>query len=704
MTEDQIRKRWTACWDAKQDELDRIEKGYLWLYEFERHLSRGEEGEQVYRFPETMGYVIRRYNEYLKVLPEARATGSGDGCIGLQSAVDHHKVTSNLESVKMAAIADATAFGSGCLCLMPQTWKRKFKDGTEGTSYSGLSAEKVDWRHLFPAPGYKQLHDHTGLNSCPYVFRRRIYHIDTFKTVGKMKKWENMDKVEPSTWDNSNIWGDDEWESPHESEENSGAVEFVWVLEYWDIINDEFIGYATGGIKIFESKEGIPLSHKQLPFHQYRNIHRLDSINGIGEICLNMPYNLFREKIINLAIDDIMLSVQPALVVDGDIGFNAEEQELESGAIFTVRGPAGGKLQDHIMPLRAGGGVSQGVLSVIQMVENSRISVTSDDTTALQSNPNQLATQTLAKMQSLNKSIDGATKRNIYDTEFYLVNQMVSLIKNELAEPYKDGKETKYNYIKVKGYDVLQDNDDSGVRFVQGFGAGGQFSLNEEVSKLFDDHEVEVIPAQKDEELKRDQTEKLTMMISSVFQTIGTLAQVDPNMVKDVLGDMSVPELIKVQFRNLGLDNELQDIFPTVAREGYELDAINAEHEQIMMGLTPQLRPDEDSVDEVEKHIQFKNGAFFKKHATKKAEKALDKHINNTLENAQLQNSIPVADRKEGMAGAEGVSGINPVQDNAQVLGGQTPTSGARPPVQAPQGQVQPGIPGGPANLGQKLY
>lgn len=700
---DKIRKRWSQCWEAKQDELDRIEKSYLWMYEFERHLKRGEEGNEVYRFPEIMGYVLRRYNEYIKILPECRANGQGDSVIGLQAAVDHHKTTSNLEGTKLSVIADATAMGNGCLALMPYTWRRKDRKGKEWVQYSGMSSERVDWRHFFPAPGFKKIHDHTGQNACPYAFRRRIYHIDTFKEVGAQKKWKNLDRVVPTTWDNSNVWGDDNWTSPHETEEYSSTSEFVTVLEYWDIVNDEFRGYATGGIEIFVSEEGIPFKHKQLPFHHYRNVYRLDSINALGEIEINMPYNLFREKILNLAIDDVMMRVQVPMVVDGAIGFNTEEHELESGAIFTVRGVAGGKLQDHIMPLNFGGGVGGDVMNVIQMIENSRIAVTSDDTTSLYSNPNQLATQTLAKMQSLNKSIDGATKRNIFDAEYYLTNQMVSFIKNELAEPYKDGKETKFHKIKIKGYDVIQDGDESEVKFEKRYGAGGEFALNKETSKMFDESEVEIVSALKDEELKRDQTEKLTMMTQTLFQTIGTLAQVDPSMLQQVLGDMNVPELIKIQFKNLGLEKELKDIFPVMIKGQYELDLIDAENGQILAGITPEIREDEDSMEEYEKHVKFRDSKFFQNNADKEAKKAMKEHLIKTLKNAQLQNSMPVADRKRGLEGAKGNGGQQGVQGNAQLLGGQTPPGGANVPLQGGQGGPQQGIPGRPAQLMQGL-
>jgi len=68
-----------------------------------------------------------------------------------------------------------------------------------------------------------------------------------------------------------------------------------------------------------------------------------------------MPYNQFKEQMMNLQIDNAWLELNPAYIIDGNINFNDEEHELSPGAIFNVRGVVGGKLQDHIMPFRAGG-------------------------------------------------------------------------------------------------------------------------------------------------------------------------------------------------------------------------------------------------------------------------------------------------------------------------------------------------------------
>jgi len=698
-----IKKRWTHAWEAKQDELDRIEKAYIWLYEFEKHLREGEAGDSAYRFPETMGYVLRRFNEYLQVLPEVRVRGNVDGAIGLQAAVDHEKIVSNLESVKMSVIANATAFGNEALFLAPFTWRRKEKTGREWVQYSGLAAEQVDWRHFFPAPGYKRIQDHTGKNGCPYIFRRRIYNYDTFKFIGEVKGWKNMEQVLPTTWDNANIWGADNFMTSHESIELTGATEFVTVLEYWDMIADELRYFASGGVELWESPDGIPYKHKQLPFHHYRNTYRLDSLNALGEIEVNLPYNLFREKIFNLAIDDAMMQVQKPIAVDGDVDFNSEENELQAGAVWTMKGIGNSKIQDHIMPLQFGGGITGQVFELIQTIENSRISVTSDDTTALYSNPNQLATQTMAKMQSLNKSIDGATKRNIYDTEFYLVNQMVSFIKNELAEPYNDGKTSKYHKVEIKGYDVVQNTDKDDVKFKKGYGASGSFMLNAKTGKQFEKEEIEIVPVNKDEELKRDQNEKLTMFLQTLFQTIGTLAQSAPDLIGTILGDMNIVELIKLQLKNLGLQNELKDVFPIIAKESFQIDAVDAENQQIMAGVVPPIREDEDSISEYILHQEFANSKFFLKNANQKAKDAMKEHLILTIENAQVQIAEPIADKQKRLAGVKGNNGQPQLQPNAQMVGGQTPPVGAGQPVPPPQGGMESGLSGGPAKLMQTM-
>jgi hypothetical protein len=656
----EIQKRWQFAWEAKQDELSRIEKASWWLYEFERHLERGEEGHAAYRFPETMGYLLRRYNNFLSVIPEARATMNGDEGLTMQSTLDHFQRVANMTRTRMQALWHTAGYGNSAICVVPNRYTQYDRKKDKWyTKYRGVASEHVDWRHLFPAPGFQNLHDHTGLNQCPWVFRKKIFQIDTFRRIYSDPKYKNVDQVSPTTWGDTNVWYDDKFKKKHETEELTSQKEFVTVLEYYDVENDIYSINASGGIEIYNSPDGIELSHKEFPFHQYRNIQRGDTINGMGEIELNLPYNLFREKIMNLAIDDAMLQVQPALVVDGDINFNPEEHELQSGAIFDVRGPVNGKLQDHIMPLRPGGGITQGVMSMIQMVENSRIAVTSDDTTALYSNPNQLATQTLAKMQTLNKSIDASTKQNIYDAEFYMTRQTLSYIKNELSEPIREDKKIVYPLVKVKGYKAVQNKPDSGVKFVKQQGAIDKFNLNKKITNTFDIDEIEIISAQKDEELKRDQTEKLMMLLQTTMSTLSNLAQTNPSLIQEIFGTMDFSELMKYMAKNLGLGDELQDIFPVIEKTGVELDEIDAEHDLVAAGIVPTIKQGEDSESHYGEHVLFMGSKVFKD-LGKQAKEALNKHLEMTVKN--IINQKVYVDRKTAQT-TDGEEGMGTTQE-----------------------------------------
>lgn len=692
-----VKRRWQLAYEAKTEELDRLEKVALWVYEFERHLREGEVGDEIYRFPEMYGYITRRYNNFIEVLPECKVIGKGS--VGLQASIDKEIQNSNLMNKKLSCLASACAYGTSALFIAPYEHKRRFRNGEMKTLYRGLAAEHVEWKYLFPAPGALDLHDHTGLTSCPYIFRKRVYHIDTFKRIAEANDYKNWQDIQGTTWGDSNVFGETLFKTAHEEQEIVGDKDYVTVLEYWDYENDIFNVYSSGGVELFVSPDGIPFSHKMLPFHIYRNSHRLDSINGTSEVAINLPYNLFRERILNLGIKGTELSIQPALVVDGDIGFNTEEQVLSSGAVFSTRGLNGGKLQDHVMPLQMPDGLSNSVFQMIQTIENSRISVTADDTTALYSNPNQLATQTLAKMQSLNKSIEASTQRNLYNAEYYLTLQIASFIKNELASPYKDDKGTnKFKEITISGYDVVQNSRDGKAEFIKGRDTSGKFFLNSKVAKSFEEAEITIISARRDEELKKDKNEKLMTLLNNIMTTMATIAQYNPALIQPIFGNMNLQEFLKTAAKALGLTTELSDIFPVIKKEGFQLDAVSAEHDQIMAGITPPIRSDEDSLSEYDTHEEFRQSAFFRKYASKKAIKAMNDHIILTVKNVQIQNSKPVEERQQEVDAKSRRDNIGQLQIPGGMAANQAGGSREELALQETRGAMERGLSGGATN------
>lgn len=701
----EIERRWFSAWEAKQDELRRLEASYSWLYEFEQHLLNGEEGDRAYRFPELFGYGIRRFNNIVQVLPECKVRGNSDSSIGLQAAIDHHKNISNIDREKVRALYDAAFVGTSCLCCVPCTFAKTIRRGGKEEKeirYRGLAAERVDWRLMFPAPGAIQLHDQTGQVSCPWLFRKKIYHEVTFKQLyGNNPKYKNINKVEPTSFDASSFWGDKTTLTSHEQVEISTGLNYVTVLQYWDITNDILREYANG-IEIYDSPDGIGYEHRDYPFHIYYNYKRADSINGIGEIELNMPYNLFREKLLNLMEMNVSLSVQQAWIVDGHVNWNVEEQEVRPGAVLEMDAlTPGDNVRNHIMPYNAGGTIGNDVYNFLREIENSRIGVTSDNTTDLFSNSQQLATEIKAKRETFNKSIDATTKRNTIDTEYYLVKQIASYIQHELSKPYKKTDKSKPSYIKIKieGYYAKQDTEEADVEFVQAYGAESEFAQNAKVTELYDETEIEFVDKQQDAVFKIEKLNKLTQIFEIIMKSVVEVMQVNPDAIGSLFKNMEFSEFVKLIIQEADVTDDLQKVFPVIAKEKLQLDTIALENDQIMGGIVPTIDPEQNSSERLNKLFEFGSSSFFKEHANKKAKEAYKKYIILLLQNAREQLIKPIKDRQrelestQGNVLQQGVSGNNAVVQGAPTAGGTTPNQGGamQSPVQsrqAPAGAV----------------
>jgi hypothetical protein len=625
----QILERWNQAFASWNDNIQKYTLIDIATYEYEKHLKDGEDWNAAFRFPEIFGSVQRKYDTVLGNLPEVRIKDDDDGGIALQGAYDCLNRKANKDAAMARVMFNTIWKGMGVLFVAPTRFTRKVKvDGKEKDMllYDGLGYESVDPRDFFPAHSAVRMHDHTGGEYCPYVFRRRIYFIDTFKQKFSGSQFKDVEKVQGTSWGQSN-WSDTPIPSRQESKEKIYGNVYVTVLEYWDQENDILKIYANG-IEIFDSPDGIPYSHKQIPFHIYYNYRKADSMSGISEVELIMPYNQFRETIINLVIDNAKLELNQVWIVDGDINFNPEDNELEPGGIFTVSGLAGGKLQDHMMPFRAGG-MTADIPNIMNMVEDSQIVVTADDKRALFQQPGQLATQTLAKQQTLQKRLLSQLTRNTTETEYYLALQIISLIQNELSESYlnEDDKPT-YREIDLIGFNVIQDKDESDVVFMKGDRQSGKFRLNPKVAKMTKDKEIEVVPAAADDEANQNKLQAQAQILQTLLQ-LGQLAQTSPDIAK-LLSEMDVGEYIKQTLEALKYDTD--DIFPKVNKENIEFDEVNNEHDAIMLGVVPDIKPEEDSKEHLKKHREFEKSAVFKR-AGKKQKSALQEHLLATIQN-----------------------------------------------------------------------
>lgn len=658
LTHDQIKENYNLSFTAYEDTLERIDLIYLWKWAFQKHLKIGEDWNEPYSFPELFGITQRRRNNLLDFLPDMRVKGDGNSIIAQNASLEHTKRISNLRRAKVKALGDAVDVGVGWVFAVPTRFEKdiKTKKGPKTRlMYDGYSATRIDPRDIIPAYSATELHDHTGENYCPYLFRRRLYTKSSFKRkFTKKKGFTNTENIQTTSF--SNVLG---WRPTTEQESLEKAQgDYIGVVEYWDQESDMYRIYA-GELSekgmIFDSKEGIPYEHKQLPFHAYYNYKREDSLAGIGEIELNIPYDLFRETVLNLMIDDAKLALQPAHIIDGDIQFNTEENELEAGAVFTARGLKGGKIQDSIMPFRAGG-ITSDVFQVMQALENSQIAVTQDDFRSLFANPNQLATQTLAKREALLKGVRTNVQLNMTETEFYLTSQLVSYLQNELAEPYQDDEgKTVFRKISINGFSVRQAEDGGEVKFEKSDREESKFALNPTVAKSFSE-DIEVIPAQEDEEIKRDQNEKLMMFMQQVMGIV----QANPQTAQAILGGMDIGAFIRNVSQNLG--QSIDEIFPKIAGEDGSGDPVAREHDSILMGITPPVRPMENSYEEFFDHQKFMETKIYKEAVKENpsVKKAMETHLLLTIQNVQQQVTNPsakVGTPQAPQAGPEGGMG-----------------------------------------------
>lgn len=571
---------------------------------FLQHLTTGEVWNNPYRFPEMFGSIQRKATDLIDNMPECKVHATRDKAkdfsIALQATLDHCERMSAVQREKIRMIYDTLFYGTGVLYEGYTRVQREITpvDGDElelaasnrvlTTLYEGLVSERIDIRDFFVDETAYVFYDEANIQGARDCIRRRSYPYSTFKE--RFKGFKNANNIVPISW-GSDPFGRGKQPFQKESQEQKTIEKYVIVLEYWNVELD-MLCLVANGIEIYYGAN--PFKHKRLPFVLYYNYRRDDSLWGISEIEINAPFVYAKEEIRNLMITDAKLALQPALAVSGDVMFNPEEEELEPGAVFTLRGLNGGKVQDAIMPLRFAG-VPPEAFQVLTNIEDQQTIATGDDTRALYSNPKQLATQTLSKRESQEKRIKSSVMQNTMESERDRVMLKISNIIQYYATPYMDmnGK-VCFRRIKIEGYQVHQDNDEAKPEFKQSYGAIGHFTLNSETFGNPGDIEVEVVDVQLTEMLKRDEMDDLNQFLSQAIN----LMQVNPQ----VMQELNVVGIVKQMAKKMDLDYD--EIFPAPAGEEGK-DAIDYEIDLILLGQVPPFDPNQDSIEALERYRLF---------------------------------------------------------------------------------------------------
>ena len=510
----------------------------------EDKVKNGDSWRNAYRLPEAFGVNERKKADLLDFLPEvvikSELLKDRNFAVTSKAVLEHFKNACRYKEVQARAIESAVDYGTGIIWNGVAKIEREIspvdvenpslflsKDKKEKVcTYFGLSPEVVDIRDFFPDPSAKVDHDPTGQTGMDWAYRRKIYSLDSFKKIFGSGQYKNIDKVRGVSFES--IAGQFERdETKAEGEEKGGQdLQYVAVYEGVDVVLDEQV-YIANDVLIYEGAN--PYAHKEIPVVLYYNYKRDDSVWGISELEINAPYIFIKELLINLVIDNAKFSQQPVLAVNGDLNFDPDEFRLEQGAIWNFTGLNGGSVRDAIVPLTFGSAVEP-AMAVKQMIEDHQIQQTGDDSRSLMAQPNELATQTMAKRQALQKRIRKNVMLNSIRSETIMVHQMFSNIHQFLSAPFVDmSGNTVYHEIYVDDYSAVQRNATSKVKLEPMRGHVGVFKLN---SKVINPSKIRFQVIEKVDDTIKKEVEM--QGLQWWMQTIFTFAQAQPELIKSL--------------------------------------------------------------------------------------------------------------------------------------------------------------------------
>lgn len=660
------------------------------LYEiFEYQLQQGEVWNAPYRFPLLFGAIQRKASELIYNLPEVRVHSTKqsavDFAVASQATLDHTERLGNTLREKVRAIYDTLLYGTGIIYegyAIQTKWVTPITDETEDedalllkdgekkliTYYNGVVSERVDPRDFLIDDQALIFYDETGIQGARDCFRRRYYPYSTF--MEQFKDFKNIDKVVPVAW-GTDFFGLSKLPFPKETQEQKMVSRWVILYEYWNteldmvelIANDQEIFFGSN-----------PFKHKRLPFTIYYNYRRDDSCWGISETEIQAPFIFAQEEIMNLQILDEKLKLQPAMAVSGDITFNAEENELQPGAIFRLRGLNGGKVGDAIAPLNFGRTDDSG-MDFLQKLEDTQIAVTGDDTRALYENPDQLATQTMAKQQTAQKRIRSNVMQNTIESERSRVTMRLSNIVQFYAKPYQNiNGDVEYRRIRIEGYSVKQDDDETKPVFEQQYGLVSNFSLNPQALGDGQGIEIEIIDAIMEDNIKQNEIQDMMTLLGDVTNLL-SLPQ-----GQQVAQQVNVIGIIKQVAKKMNVDYD--EIFPMPLNKDGE-DEIDMELQLVMMGVVPDPDPNIDPQQSLRRYIKYMKSKIYEQ-SSAKSKLALQQLIQSTLAYAQTYTKNRLAVMRAFNAQSLGQANM------AQPPGAPQNGSGPSTPGMAPGGVPTP--------------
>jgi len=636
-----------------------------------KEVTSSESFTRSVRLPHAQNIIDTLKDELLESPPSVVVTAKDDDSEDAAKKAKVLQVTRekiNMGTYAQKAHAEVTdsmlTFGQG---VKYKGYLKKECDGK--VEYDDLVSMHVDPRHFLTDEKATEFYDPTGSRGARDCIWVRSFPLTTFIEFAKAQGFKNIGAIQAA----ANDITAERARTIKEEDESRDTVPYVYVADYYNHEENIRAIVSQVGGQYVEHYTGELPEHRRLPFVMYYTEKRPDSIYGVPIIQKLAPIIRAKEILLNLAFDEAKLALQKVTVVDGNSGYNQALHVVQPGAVWELRS-IDGDVRKAVQQLEFGG-ISQDFYNLNSMFDDEMTIASNVDRRSMFLSPNELATQTKKKAESMKKRIRSIVRQNVWRAEKESAEIDISNIKEYLAPKMlytrEDGtKGEKNRRYLVEGYVVSQ--EDSGARipeFISKPGHKDYLYLTEEGVDV--EGEVSVVDAAEKSALDEDFRGRLLQGFTATINAL-QLPIPEAQKLREKLDLVSYTAKVN---QSLGIDKG--DIF--IDDEKDTLSQVELEHEAMAaeqdVPLPPTEKP-EESKRHLRKHLAFGKSERFKEF-TRKSEQKWAAHNAVTMENAiKLPTQEPAAPQSD---------------PSAPQAGGQAPPKVSQPPTQLESSNSIPG-------------
>ncbi len=496
--------------------------------------------------------------------------------------------TIGIQQERKMAVKDSLRYGKGWI------FEGYLRKEEEKDSFEYLFTERVDPRHMYWDNSALRFYDPQGLSGAIDVIRQRWYTPDSMKrnfvgnekfdqaalkkilenqmTIEEQKTFKGMKKVSSAA-----VGSKTEEAGISLLEQNELISGVICVYEYWSHEGGKDIlrMYARG--EVFYDNES---PYDGLPFVQYTPFLEYETVNPPSYMELISPYLKLKETLANLWYMNARMSSTPVIFADSDTGL-VSGTALRPG-VQTVE-LKGQNLRDKVQQIQLGQN-GDSLINFMGFIEDELTKASGQDQRALNSKPNELATQTLQKVENELKSLRGIINTMVIGAE---TQRATMRGKNMLRYVLKDTKE-----VVLSDMTVLPDGQLKAAE-----GSQATVTLNDADWRNFE-YDVIVRSNKQNAVLKQEEQQQLLRALE-----IANAFVADPNIPPEEKARMQVSSIYEQVFKTFD-DLDTTKIFTQdkgVSRVQDDIERLKGGERPD--GGFPDRRGKEDAMKSVAKNI-----------------------------------------------------------------------------------------------------